>query len=78
VNQTLQVYLGGYYVNDFNFQGRVWQVNVQAEAPYRHSAGNVREYQVRNASGDMVPLGSVVAARDINGPLQSSRPPSLA
>ncbi len=73
VNQTLQVYLGGYYVNDFNFQGRVWQVNVQAEAPYRLTAQNIQQYQVRNANGDMVPLGSVAAPRDINGPLVITR-----
>jgi multidrug efflux pump subunit AcrB len=73
VNQTLQVYLGGYYVNDFNFQGRVWQVNVQAEAPYRLTAQNVQEYQVRNAAGGMVPLGTVVTPRDINGPLVITR-----
>ncbi|MFO0928467.1 MAG: efflux RND transporter permease subunit [Gemmataceae bacterium] len=73
VNQTLQVYLGGYYVNDFNFEGRVWQVNVQAEAPFRLAPENVQRYQVRNAQGDMVPLGSVVHSRSINGPLVITR-----
>jgi multidrug efflux pump len=73
VNQALQVYLGGYYVNDFNFEGRVWQVNVQAEARYRLTPENIREYQVRNAQGQMVPLGSAVRAKEINGPLVITR-----
>ena len=73
VNLALQVYLGGYYVNDFNFAGRVWQVNVQAEPSYRLSAQNVEQYQVRNAGGQMVPLGSVVSVKTVNGPLVITR-----
>jgi multidrug efflux pump subunit AcrB len=73
VNLALQVYLGGFYVNDFNFAGRVWQVNVQAEPSYRLSAQNVEQYQVRNAEGQMVPLGSVVSVKNINGPLVITR-----
>ena len=66
---TLQVYLGGYYVNDFNRFGRTWQVNVQADAPFRIDAESVKQMKVRNADGDMVPLGAVVNIRDIGGPL---------
>ncbi len=45
VFNTLQYYLGGYYVNDFNEFGRTWQVNVQAEAPYRLTADGVKQLQ---------------------------------
>src|SRR5437763_1376271 len=70
---TLQVYLGGYYVNDFNRFGRTWQVNLQADAPFRASAETVKQMKVRNADGDMVPLGSVVDIRDSEGPLTVTR-----
>jgi multidrug efflux pump subunit AcrB len=70
---TLQVYLGGYYVNDFNRFGRTWQVNVQAEAPFRSNADAVRNLKVRNGDGSMVPLGSVVDIRDSVGPLTITR-----
>ncbi len=66
---TLQVFLGGYYVNDFNRFGRTWQVNTQADAPYRMSAEVVRQFKVRNANGDMVPLGSIATVRDDVGPV---------
>ena len=65
VFDTLQVYLGGYYVNDFNRFGRTWQVNVQADAPFRMDAETVKQLKVRNADGDMVPLGAVADVRDI-------------
>src|SRR5262249_41156074 len=70
---TLQVYLGGYYVNDFNRFGRTWQVNIQADAPFRANAETVKQMKVRNADGDMVPLGSVVNIRDSAGPLTVTR-----
>lgn len=66
--QALQVYLGGYYVNDFNFLGRVWRVMVQADAPFRATASDVAQFKVRNQEGRMVPLGSVLNLRDITGP----------
>jgi multidrug efflux pump len=69
VFDTLQVFLGGYYVNDFNRFGRTWQVNIQADAPYRVSADVVKQFRVRNANGDMVPLGAVAAVRDDVGPV---------
>ena len=58
VFETLQAFLGGYYVNDFNKFGRTWQVNIQADAPYRMNADVVRQFKVRNENGDMVPLGA--------------------
>ena len=66
---TLQVFLGGYYVNDFNRFGRTWQVNVQADAPYRINAETVKQFKVRNADGNMVPLGAVATVRDEVGPV---------
>ncbi len=73
VFDTLQVYLGGYYVNDFNRFGRTWQVNLQADAAFRVNAEAVKQMKVRNADGDMVPLGSVVDIRDSVGPLTVTR-----
>lgn len=55
---TLQVYMGGLYVNDFNRFGRTWQVNLQADAPFRADAEFVKQLKVRNDDGDMVPLGA--------------------
>jgi multidrug efflux pump len=73
VFDALQAYLGSYYVNDFNRFGRTWQVNVQADAPFRVDADTVRQLKVRNADGDMVPLGSVAEVRDSFGPVQITR-----
>src|SRR5205807_7790860 len=55
VFDALQGYLGSYYVNDFNRFGRTWQVNVQADTPFRVDAETVKQLKVRNADGDMVP-----------------------
>src|SRR5581483_8587930 len=66
---TLNVYMGGLYVNQFNKFGRTWQVQVQAEPKFRTSAGPSKEFQVRNGQGQMVPLGSVARVKNINGPL---------
>jgi multidrug efflux pump subunit AcrB len=70
---ALQAYLGSYYVNDFNRFGRTWQVNVQADAAFRTDADMVRQLKVRNADGDMVPLGAVADVRDSAGPVQITR-----
>ena len=73
VFDALQAYLGSYYVNDFNRFGRTWQVNVQADAPFRLDAEAVRQLRVRNADGDMAPLGSVIDVRDSAGPVTITR-----
>jgi multidrug efflux pump subunit AcrB len=65
---TLQLYLGGFYANDFNDFGRTWQVNLQADPQYRLSPEQVRQLKVRNQKGEMVPLGSVVRVTDRGGP----------
>jgi hydrophobe/amphiphile efflux-1 (HAE1) family protein len=71
--QTLQVYLGSVYVNDFNRFGRTYQVKVQADAPYRATAENITQLKVRNAQGEMVPLGSVLQVKPSHGPDQGLR-----
>jgi multidrug efflux pump subunit AcrB len=68
VFQTLQANLGSAYVNDFTFEGRNWQVNVQADARYRERVGDVGRLRVRGSNGDMVPLATLLSSRDISGP----------
>jgi multidrug efflux pump len=70
VFDTLQVYLGSLYVNDFNRFGRTYQVNVQAEAAYRMQAEQIRRLETRNARGEMVPLGSLLTVKRGYGPDQ--------
>jgi multidrug efflux pump len=65
---TLQLYLGGYYTNDFNQFGRTWQVNLQGDPKYRLRPEQVRQLKVRNIDGDMVPLGSVATVSESGGP----------
>jgi multidrug efflux pump len=66
---TLQVYMGGLYVNQFNKFGRTWEVQVQAAPKYRTSAAIPQQLQVRNADGQMLPPGSVARADTSTGPL---------
>jgi multidrug efflux pump len=73
VFDALQIYLGGYYVNDFNKFDRTWQVNVQADAPFRLDADTVRQLKVRNTKGDIIPLGTVATVRDSSGPVMVTR-----
>src|ERR1700736_6466470 len=73
VFDALQAYLGSYYINDFNRFGRTWQVNIQADAPFRIDADTVKQIKVRNAERDMVPLGSVIDIRDSAGPVTVTR-----
>jgi multidrug efflux pump len=68
VFQTLQVYLGSSYVNDFSRFGRTYRVVAQADAPFRADADAVTRLQVRNAAGEMVPLGSLMTVRQVAGP----------
>jgi multidrug efflux pump len=73
VFDALQAYLGSTYVNDFNRFGRTWQVNVQADALFRVDAETIKQLKVRNADGDMVPLGAVVDVRESTGPVTITR-----
>jgi hydrophobic/amphiphilic exporter-1 (mainly G- bacteria), HAE1 family len=59
--------LGGFYINDFNLFGRVWQVNVQAETPFRSNVDDVYRIYVRNAQGGMVPMRALAQARVVQG-----------
>ena len=70
VFQTLQTYLGSAYVNDFNKFGRTYQVIAQADAPFRASADGISQLKVRNGSGEMVPLGSLLTIMPSHGPDQ--------
>jgi multidrug efflux pump len=70
---TLQAYLGSRYVNDFNRFGRTWQVIVQADSAFRNDLDDVQKLRVRNARGQMVPLGAVVNVYPISGPLVLTR-----
>jgi multidrug efflux pump len=73
VFDTLQIYLGSYYVNDFNRFGRTWQVNVQAKGEFRDNPDKIKLLKVRNNRGEMVPLGSVLSIREIGGPINIGR-----
>jgi len=73
VYQTLQAYLGGLFLNQFNRFGRQWRVFLQAEGAERKSAEDIRNYYVRNDKGTMVPLSGLVTTRSISGPEYSNR-----
>jgi hydrophobe/amphiphile efflux-1 (HAE1) family protein len=68
VFQTLQVYLGSLYVNDFNAFGRTYEVMAQADAPFRSRVEEIPTLETRNADGRMVPLGSFVSLTRAFGP----------
>ncbi|HZZ27062.1 MAG TPA: efflux RND transporter permease subunit [Pirellulales bacterium] len=73
VNQTLEILLGSLYVNSFNEFGRHWQVTVQAAGEFRNRTDDVNLFQVRNNRGQMVPLGTLVQLKEINGPISVTR-----
>jgi multidrug efflux pump len=64
VFETMQTYLGSLYVNDFNKFGRTYQVIAQADAEYRSHAEDITRLKVRNSTGQMVPLGSIVTVTE--------------
>jgi len=68
VYQTLQTFMGGYFINYFNRFGRQWQVYVQAEGEYRTRAENVGQFYVLNDRGDPVPLSAVTTIESRPGP----------
>lgn len=71
--QTMQIYLGSIYVNDFNKFGRTYQVVAQAEKQFRSEPRDILQLQVKNDKGDMVPLGAVMDVRETFGPEVASR-----
>jgi HAE1 family hydrophobic/amphiphilic exporter-1 len=68
VFQTLASYLGSSYVDQFNKFGRVFQIYVQSDAKFRMSPDDIMSLKVRNANGDMIPLGTVLTITPIVGP----------
>ena len=68
VYQTLQTFMGGFFVNYFNRFGRTWQVYIEAEGDYRTDARNVGQFFVRNAQGDPVPLDAISTIQNTSGP----------
>ena len=73
VFNTLQVYLGSFYVNNFNEFGRTWQVNVQADQRFRDKVPDILQLQVRNNQGQMIRLGTLMDVRDTSGPVMVMR-----
>jgi len=73
VFDTLQIYLGSLYVNDFNRFGRTYQVVAQADSEFRMAPEDITQLKTRNLKGDMVPLASLVNVQQINGPDKITR-----
>src|SRR5438105_3135936 len=71
--ETMQIYLGSLYVNDFNRFGRTYQVIAQADAPFRERPENITRLKTRNAKGEMVPLGTLVKVKEAYGPDRAMR-----
>ncbi|HVA45370.1 MAG TPA: efflux RND transporter permease subunit [Pirellulales bacterium] len=73
VFNTLQVYLGSLYVNDFNRFGRTWQVNVQAAAEFRNQIEDLKKLKIRNSENKMVPLAAISDVYEQTGPTMITR-----
>ena len=68
IHTALQAYLGSFYVNDFFFQDRNWQVNIQADPRYRMRVEDIGRLEVRNAAGNRVPLATLIKVKNTAGP----------
>lgn len=68
ISQTLGVYMGSAYVNDFDFNNRSYRVYVQADAPFRQTSGDIHQFYVRSDSGQMIPLDNLVTIQQTSGP----------
>jgi multidrug efflux pump len=73
IYDTMQVYLGSLYVNDFTRFGKTYQVIVQADAPYRANADAITQLKAKNSRGEMVPLGAVMTVEPTFGPTRVTR-----
>jgi multidrug efflux pump subunit AcrB len=73
VFETLSVYMGSAYVNDFNILGRTYRVTAQADNPFRLTLRDVENLKTRSAGGEMVPIGSVATFQDTTGPYRVAR-----
>ncbi|MFO0863908.1 MAG: efflux RND transporter permease subunit [Gemmataceae bacterium] len=73
ITNALQVFLGSLYVNDFNWFGRTWQVNVQAHGDFRQRPANLNRIQLVGDAKNPVPLGSVLKVKETTGPVMVQR-----
>ncbi len=73
VFDTLEVYFGSAFINDFNLLGRTFRVTAQADAPYRQTPDDLLRLRTQNTLGETVPLGSVAQIRDRTGPYRVAR-----
>ncbi|HEY1584381.1 MAG TPA: multidrug efflux RND transporter permease subunit [Polyangia bacterium] len=73
VYTTLNAFMGGSYVNDFNRFGRVWRVFLEAEGPFRTRPESIDRFYVRSSTGTMVPLSALVRVEPVSGPLFTTR-----
>lgn len=73
IYETLQIYLGSLYVNDFNRFGRTYQVIAQADSAFRAEPSDIAQLKTRNLAGEMVPLGSVLTVHNSYGPDSAAR-----
>ena len=71
--ETMQIYLGSLYVNDFNRFGRTYQVIAQADAPFRERPEDITHLKTRNAKGQMVSLGTLLKVTETHGPDRAMR-----
>jgi multidrug efflux pump len=73
VFETLQIYLGSLYVNDFNAFGRTYSVRVQADAQFRSQAEDIGQLKVRSSAGQMIPLSALLKVDATTGPERTNR-----
>jgi HAE1 family hydrophobic/amphiphilic exporter-1 len=73
VFETLEVYVGSSFVNEFNFLNRTYRVTAQAAGEFRTDPESIAGLRTRNEAGEMVPIGSVASVRDITGPYRVAR-----
>ena len=68
ITNTLSVFMGSEYINDFDYNNRTYRVFVQADQPFRVTARDLHSYYVRSDSGQMVPLDNLVTVKESSGP----------
>jgi HAE1 family hydrophobic/amphiphilic exporter-1 len=73
VFQSLEIYVGSTFVNEFNYLGRTYRVTAQADGKFRQNLRDIANLKTRNDTGAMVPIGAVASFRDITGPYRVTR-----
>lgn len=71
--ETLEIYLGSAFINDFNFLGRTYRVTAQADGEFRDTIEDIAELRTRSSSGDMTPIGSIASFEHRTGPYRVAR-----